>query len=42
MQKFIVIALMLFSAGVMACPRGQHIHGGYNSHHAGGYCSYYK
>ncbi|OUE98779.1 Uncharacterised protein [Enterobacter hormaechei] len=41
-MKTLIIALMMFSAGAIACPRGEHIHGGYNNHHKGGYCSYYK
>lgn len=40
MKKVLVFILMFFCAAVIACPRGEHIHGGYGSHHIGGYCSY--
>lgn len=39
-MKIIFTSILLtISAGVSACPSGEHIHGGYNSHHKGGYCS---
>ncbi|EDU1986162.1 hypothetical protein GRG41_004362, partial [Salmonella enterica] len=28
------------SSGALACPKGQHPHGGTGSHHKGGWCSY--
>ncbi|WP_255358610.1 hypothetical protein [Moritella sp. JT01] len=35
----IVVLLGVSSMSAMACPKGQHPHGGTGSHHKGGYCS---
>lgn len=41
MVKKIICALLVCVAfGATACPRGEHPHGGYGSHHRGGWCSY--
>ena len=38
-MKAIITALLLCTAlSASACPRGEHIHGGYGSHHTGGVC----
>ncbi|WP_271130741.1 hypothetical protein [Dryocola clanedunensis] len=34
-----VVALGAMSASAMACPKGEHPHGGTGPHHKGGYCS---
>lgn len=39
MKALITLLLFALSAGAVACPAGEHIHGGFNSHHKGGYCS---
>lgn len=39
-QVIMGFCLLLFAASAMACPRGEHPHGGTGSHHKGGYCSY--
>lgn len=40
-MKLILTALLLCTAlTAIASPKGEHIHGGYGSYHAGGYCSY--
>lgn len=39
MKALLTFILLTISAGAVACPAGEHIHGGYNSHHKGGYCS---
>lgn len=39
MRKLILaVFLMSIASGAMACPKGEHIHGGTGSHHAGGDC----
>lgn len=44
MNKTLTIMLALFigiySFNVIACPKGQHPHGGTDTHHKGGYCSF--
>lgn len=40
MKKILVFNLMLFCSVVIACPKGQRLHGGAGSHHKYGYCSY--
>lgn len=44
MKKLAALSLALLmgfaSVSAMACPKGQHPHGGTGSHHKGGYCSY--
>jgi len=39
---FLVAAFGLTSLSAMACPKGQHPHGGTGPHHKGGWCSYSK
>ncbi|EDR9412262.1 hypothetical protein B6N87_001733 [Salmonella enterica subsp. enterica serovar Havana] len=40
-KKMIIgFGLLLVAASAMACPKGEHPHGGTGSHHKGGYCSY--
>lgn len=40
MEILLVTILIMFTATAFACPKGEHLHGGYGSHNAGGYCSY--
>jgi len=44
MKKIIAVLLVaafgFMSVNALACPKGQHPHGGTGSHHAGGYCSF--
>lgn len=40
MKALLAVVLICLTASAFACPKGQHLHGGYGSHHAGGYCSY--
>lgn len=44
MKKVTAILLIsilgIMSASALACPKGQHPHGGTGSHHKGGYCSF--
>ncbi|HIF9173972.1 TPA: hypothetical protein ACX6PS_002663 [Photobacterium damselae] len=46
MKKLITILLVSFlgstSVFAIACPKGQHPHGGTGPHHKGGYCSQFK
>jgi len=37
---FFVALLTTASFSALACPKGEHPHGGTGSHHKGGYCSY--
>ncbi|WP_213993869.1 hypothetical protein [Sodalis sp. dw_96] len=43
MKKVIALFLILIFSGMsvsaIACPKGEHPHGGTGSHHKGGYCS---
>lgn len=39
MNKVLAVLLVCASVSVFACPKGQHLHGGYGLHHTGGYCS---
>lgn len=36
----LAIGLMFIASVALACPKGEHPHGGTGSHHKGGYCSY--
>ncbi|WP_435929973.1 hypothetical protein [Dryocola sp. BD613] len=44
MKKIAILALFAiafaFTTSAIACPKGQHPHGGTGSHHKGGYCSF--
>lgn len=40
MKTLLAAVLIMFTTTAFACPKGQHLHGGYGSHHTGGYCSY--
>jgi len=44
MKKILVAMLLalftMTSFTALACPKGQHPHGGTGSHHKGGYCSF--
>ncbi len=39
-KMIMCLGLLLVAASAMACPKGEHPHGGVGSHHKGGYCSY--
>ncbi len=43
MKKMVALLLVaifgVMTASAMACPKGEHPHGGTGSHHKGGYCS---
>lgn len=40
MKTILVVVLIIASASAFACPKGEHPHGGYGSHHKGGWCSF--
>jgi hypothetical protein len=39
-MAFLAVFAITASSAVLACPKGEHPHGGTGSHHKGGYCSY--
>jgi hypothetical protein len=38
MKTLLAVLLFCVATGAFACPKGEHIHGGYGSHHKGGIC----
>ena len=40
MAMVIALITITASSGAIACPKGEHPHGGTGSHHKGGWCSY--
>lgn len=38
MKTLLAVLLVCVTTTAFACPRGEHIHGGYGSHHTGGVC----
>jgi len=38
MKSLLAVLLLCVACSVAACPKGEHIHGGYGSHHTGGVC----
>lgn len=40
LKKLLIgMLVVMMATGAVACPKGQHPHGGTGPHHKGGYCS---